>query len=78
MREATTNVLRHSDATVVDLYLSDTDVRMTNDGASGAVGRLSGLGALRQRADATGAALQVNCEGEFFTVRLLLESAVPA
>lgn len=78
VREATTNVLRHSDATTVDLYLSDTDVRMTNDGASGAVGRLSGLGALRQRADAAGAALQVNCEGEHFTVRLLLESAVPA
>lgn len=78
VREATTNVLRHSDATTVDLYLSDTDVRMTNDGASGSVGRLSGLGALRQRADAAGAALQVNCEGEHFTVRLLLESAVPA
>lgn len=78
VREATTNVLRHSDATTVDLHLSATDVHMTNDGATSAVGRLSGLGALRQRADAAGAALQVNREGEFFTVRLTLESAVPA
>ena len=78
VREATTNVLRHSDATTVDLHLSGTDVSMTNDGAGGAVGRLSGLGALRQRADAAGAALRVSRENELFTVKLILEGAVPA
>lgn len=75
VREATTNVLRHSDATHVDLHLSASEVRMTNDGVTTAVGRLSGLDALRQRAQAAGVALQVSLNDDRFTVRLLPESA---
>lgn len=75
VREATTNVLRHSDATHVDLHLSASEVRMTNDGVTTVVGRLSGLDALRQRAQAAGVALQVSLNDDRFTVRLLPESA---
>ncbi|GAB3596395.1 Sensor histidine kinase DesK [Corynebacterium faecale] len=73
VREATTNVLRHSDATHVDLDLSASEVRMTNDGVTTAMGRLSGLDALRQRAQAAGVSLRVACEGGQFTVRLIPE-----
>lgn len=73
VREATTNVLRHSDATEVSLSLSSTDVRMDNNGVSGEVGRLSGLSALRQRAESAGMALQVSRDGEHFSVKMIFK-----
>lgn len=75
VREATTNVLRHSDATTVDLHLSAGEVRMSNDGVTGAVGKLSGLSALRQRADVSQSTLLVDRHEDHFTVRLIPESS---
>lgn len=72
VREATTNVLRHSDAQSVDLTLSAQEVSMINDGAHGALGRLSGLGALRQRAEAAGATLIVEREGTVFRAAVVI------
>ncbi|WP_080795845.1 sensor histidine kinase [Corynebacterium pacaense] len=71
VREATTNVLRHSEASSVDLHLSTEEVSMSNDGAHGEMGRISGLGALRQRAEAMGVSLIVEREGTVFTARLV-------
>ena len=75
VREATTNVLRHSDATTVDLHLLAGEVRMSNDGVTGTVGKLSGLSALRQRAGASHSTLLVDRTDEHFTVRLIPESS---
>ncbi|WKD62089.1 Sensor histidine kinase DesK [Corynebacterium ciconiae DSM 44920] len=49
IREAATNVLRHSHARHVDVELTPQSVTMTNDGATGPLGPLSGLAAIRQR-----------------------------
>lgn len=76
VREASTNVLRHSEATTVDLHLSAAEVRMVNDGVTGVVGKLSGLSALRQRADASRSTLLVDREDTHFTVRLIPESTI--
>lgn len=72
VREATTNVLRHSDATTVRLELGREQVSMSNDGAPGQLGRLSGLGALRRRATDHGARLLVEKDGETFTATIVL------
>ncbi|RNE48593.1 sensor histidine kinase [Corynebacterium alimapuense] len=76
VREATTNVLRHSDATTVDLYLGAKEVRVTNNGVQSPIGTLSGLSALRQRAEAAGTSLLVEHEGDHFTVRIISERAI--
>lgn len=71
VREATTNVLRHSDAGLVHLELSAGQVSMRNDGAPGQLGRLSGLAALRRRAAEHGASLLVDKDGEVFTATII-------
>lgn len=75
VREATTNVLRHAHATTVRLELRPDLVRMSNDGAPGTAGRLSGLGALRRRATDHGARLLVEKDGETFTATVALGRA---
>lgn len=72
VREAATNVLRHSDARHVTLQLEATAVSMRNDGAHGGIGRLSGLDALRRRAEKHGARLHVEREEQIFTACLTL------
>lgn len=71
VREATTNVLRHADATTVHLELGAERVRMSNDGANGELGRLSGLGSLRRRAREHGARLLVEKDGGNFAATLI-------
>lgn len=75
VREATTNILRHSDATAVTLYLGADTVCMRNDGVTSTIGRLSGLDALRRRAEKDGAHLLVEREGAIFTANLTPEGA---
>lgn len=70
VRETTTNVLRHADATAVALTLSPTRVRVRNDGGRGGVDKLGGLAALRRRAADLGAHLTVEHGDGDFTVTL--------
>ncbi|WP_051298053.1 sensor histidine kinase [Brevibacterium album] len=69
LREATTNVLRHSQATRVHIVLSDTGLLIVNDGAEvRATPELSGLAGLRRRVEEAGGRLHVRVEeGDFLT-----------
>ncbi|GAB3647351.1 histidine kinase [Corynebacterium nasicanis] len=69
VREATTNLLRHADATAATLTLGPAAVTMSNDGAHGDVGKPGGLDTLRRR----GAHLETTREGDTFTATLILE-----
>ena len=73
VREATTNILRHSDATDVTLALSSKEVRIDNNGVTKEITKLSGLSALRSRAESAGMTLFVSREGDIFSVRMLLD-----
>lgn len=70
MREATTNVLKHSHAKNVTLNLGEREVSMTNDGVTGDPGELHGLASLDDRARAAGSAVTVTRDGNRFTARL--------
>ncbi len=72
VREATTNVLKHSDATAVRLTLNAGRVSMSNDGVHHDIRSLSGLRALRGRAEDVGARLIVEKDGATFTASLIL------
>jgi two-component system sensor histidine kinase DesK len=69
LRETTTNILRHSEATRVRIVLSSSGITIGNDGAGGeAVPELRGLSALRQRLTDDGGTLTVTVDdGEFVT-----------
>jgi two-component system sensor histidine kinase DesK len=69
LRETTTNILRHSDATRVRIVLSSSGITIGNDGAAGEmVPELRGLSALRQRLTDDGGTLTVTVDdGEFLT-----------
>lgn len=73
VREATTNILRHAQATRVAITLDDTGVEIVNDGAAdGELPALRGLGALRERLAAEGGALTAEQhDGEFRTAARL-------
>ena len=58
MREATTNILRHSQARSVTVSVTPTRLTVTNDGASGPPGSLSGLARLANRFHAAGGVLR--------------------
>lgn len=70
VREATTNVVKHSDATRVRLTLDPDAVALSNDGAVRDLGRLSGLAGIRRRAEPLGASLVAERDGNLFTVTL--------
>ena len=68
MREATTNILRHSQARSVTVALTPSRLTITNDGVSGAPGSLSGLARLGDRFQAAGGVLRtVAHDGTFVT-----------
>ncbi|WP_240519614.1 sensor histidine kinase [Amycolatopsis antarctica] len=69
LRETTTNILRHAQATRVRITLSDTGIVITNDGARGdSVPELSGLRTLKRRVADDGGELRVEQrEGRFTT-----------
>lgn len=69
LRETTTNILRHAQATQVQITLSDSGITIVNDGASADTPpQLRGLSALRQRVAGDGGELIVEQhEGRFRT-----------
>ncbi|WP_250258302.1 histidine kinase [Dermabacter sp. Marseille-Q3180] len=70
VREATTNILRHSHATSARLTLAEDSVATTNDGALESPGPLSGLESLRRRVAAASGSITVEHDAPHFTVRL--------
>jgi two-component system, NarL family, sensor histidine kinase DesK len=69
LRETTTNILRHAQATRVRITLSASSITIVNDGAQQApLPELRGLAGLRQRVAADGGELTVEQEnGQFLT-----------
>lgn len=67
VREATTNILRHAQATHADFSFTPHRAVVVNDGASGPVGQWGGLDSLRRRHETTGGTLSVRTpqEGQF-------------
>jgi two-component system, NarL family, sensor histidine kinase DesK len=73
LRETTTNILRHAQATRVRITLSATSITIVNDGAQRApLPELRGLAALRQRVAGDGGELTVEQDdGRFLTAATL-------
>ncbi|WBB56172.1 histidine kinase [Verrucosispora sp. WMMD573] len=69
LRETTTNILRHAQATQVQITLSEAGISIVNDGVSGdTLPELRGLSNLRQRLAADGGELAVRQQdGRFLT-----------
>lgn len=68
LREATTNILRHAQASEVRIVVSATGVAITNDGAeAGPLPTLIGLAVLRDRITAQGGTLSVTSESGSFS-----------
>jgi two-component system sensor histidine kinase DesK len=84
VREAVTNVLRHSRATTCTIELSTAggaaELRVFNDGAAVSAGRSrgNGLTGLAERLDAAGGRLDACAEGGTFLLTAALPVAVPA
>lgn len=70
VREATTNVVKHADATWVRLTLTPDTVAVANDGVARDIERPSGLAGIRRRAEPSGASLVAERDGNLFTVTL--------
>ncbi|MGP9538090.1 sensor histidine kinase [Brachybacterium sp. AOP43-C2-M15] len=77
VREATTNILRHAQASRVAITLDASGVEILNDGAAdGELPTLRGLGTLRERIAAEGGVLTVEqADGEFRTAARLGDAA---
>lgn len=68
MREATTNILRHAQATRVSVDIDGSTLRITNDGSPPRHGPLSGLATLGERFESAGGSLRTtNADGLFTT-----------
>ena len=69
LRETTTNILRHAQATQVSITLSESGITIVNDGVrDGPLPELRGLSALKQRLTGDGGELTVEqTEGRFLT-----------
>ncbi|GAA2117106.1 hypothetical protein GCM10009780_75990 [Actinomadura alba] len=72
LRETTTNILRHAQATQVQITLSEAGITIVNDGVAGnSPPELRGLSALRQRVSGDGGELTVEQhEGRFRTAAM--------
>lgn len=78
IREATTNILRHAQATYVTIGITDSRVDVINDGAAdGQELNLSGLEILRQRVREAGGELTISSRGRVFTTSATFEEQVP-
>jgi len=73
LREAVTNVLRHSVATACQVVLTESGMRIRNDGAAGAAPGPPGQGTgnLRERVEAAGGVLNVHADGDEYQVEVL-------
>ncbi|MEU3641947.1 histidine kinase [Lentzea sp. NPDC034063] len=76
LREACTNVLRHSHATwcMIDVAVAEEEVRMTvtNDGAEKPSSEGNGLRGLRERLAAVGGQVSVEKSGDVFTLQVVV------
>ncbi|WP_229693014.1 sensor histidine kinase [Lentzea pudingi] len=76
LREACTNVLRHSHATwcMIDVSVAEEEVRMTvtNDGAEKPSGEGNGLRGLRERLAAVGGQVSAEKSGDVFTLQVVV------
>ncbi|MBO3725375.1 hypothetical protein J5X07_10145 [Actinomyces bowdenii] len=70
MRETATNVLRHASATQVTITIGADGVSVGNDGVAGRLGPLSGLEALRRRAEALDSRIIIDHRPPAFTSHL--------
>jgi two-component system, NarL family, sensor histidine kinase DesK len=77
IREAITNIVRHSRARTVEIELTSTTLRISNDGVDPSTGRVSdpesngnGLVGLRERVDALGGTMAVHHVGPQFVVEV--------
>ncbi|PXA79737.1 sensor histidine kinase [Auritidibacter ignavus] len=70
LREATTNILRHSDARQVEITVNSNIVGISNDGVTSEASELSGLDALKKRVSAFGGTLMAHCEENRFITEL--------
>ncbi len=78
LRETTTNILRHAQATRVRITLSQRSITVVNDGAQeGPLPELRGLAALEQRVVADGGELKVEQENGRFVTAATLPHRVP-
>ena len=75
VREVTTNILRHSQATAVTVRLGDGLVVITNDGSPEDDVKLSGLARLSDRFAAAGGTLTASTHGGRFTTEALIPNA---
>jgi two-component system sensor histidine kinase DesK len=67
MREATTNILRHSQATQVNVVVEPRRLLVTNDGSAPSTRPLSGLARLAERCEAAGGMLRTSVSDGLFT-----------
>lgn len=70
LREATTNILRHSQATHVSISVDSYGVSITNDGLPDEIGELSGLHDLEQRVSHAGGRLTAQRDNNLFLTEL--------
>ena len=70
IREATTNVMKHSSASMVDFQISEHMVSVTNDGVERTIGPLGGIQALRERAKQIGGAISLTHQDNQCTATL--------
>jgi two-component system sensor histidine kinase DesK len=71
VREGTTNLLRHSDATRCTITLTDGSMEMANDGVRGSArADGSGIAGLRARAEAVGGTASAEMTGDEFVLRV--------
>ncbi|MBU2669080.1 hypothetical protein KOI35_36765 [Actinoplanes bogorensis] len=77
LRETTTNILRHAEATQVRIVLSAAGITIVNDGAATGSGdpELRGLSALRRRLADDGGTLTVSLEAGQFTTAAVFPQA---
>ena len=74
VRETTTNILRHSQATVVSFEFQPRAVTVTNDNPRPGEGGGTGLEGLRRRAAEHGASISVERSAARFRVRLKVDA----
>lgn len=70
LREATTNILRHTRATGVDIQVEPEGLHITNDGVKKKAGPPQGLATLQTRIADAGGTLDIEREGTSFGLRL--------
>lgn len=75
IREATTNVMKHSQASTVCFNLSKHEVSVTNDGAERDIGELGGLQTLQHRAQKVGGTISLTKQSKQFTATLSWQEA---